>query len=341
MLTYALPKFNQWLSRKIIFNEAKQKETQKTAPIKVAENQKPKEHDNKTPTKGNGKQNFGSMKDLFDVKSMFNFTQVAEASQLNPTSSMLLLDYGISGSRVSFIPRDNNERIEYAVKEGGIILFFYQAADYIKKGFSVLSDKAGHVPIDLDYKVLGDKDFKSKLTSSPDKENLLKFVDADKKDELHVIKFIDKELAKAPKDPKLNKDDVLANNFTLKMAHKQGILDIEYDHSLEKWTRHSKKYIETDKIVALNDNMRNFVDKACGKDAKAIAADKIESAISKTKKLKAASIIGNIAICCASLSFFLPKLQYYIREKRTKTKTAPGIKVYQDRADKFVKTTNA
>lgn len=37
-------------------------------------------------------------------------------------------------------------------------------------------------------------------------------------------------------------------------------------------------------------------------------------------------------IYCASLSFIVPKIQYIIREHRTKTKSAPGIKMYQDLA---------
>ncbi len=331
MLTYALPKSNQWLSRHIIFNEAQNSKYNKNENTSKINTQK-----QLSQQKSSGKDknnNFGSLKDLFDFKSLFNFTQLAEGAQVNPTSSMLLLDYGISGSRVTFLPRDNNERIENAVKEAGIILFFYQAAEYIKKGFAYIADKVGKVPIDLDYKVLGDKDFKEELSSSPNKEDLLKFVDGEK-NEINIIKFIDKELEKAPKEPYMEKGDVLKNNFTLKMAHKQGILDIEHDGSLGKWIRHPKKYIETDKIVALNENMRNFMDKAFGKDTKVIPTDKVQSAITKTKGLKAFSVIGNISICCISLSFLLPKLQYLIREKRTKTKTAPGIKVYQDMANK-------
>lgn len=333
MLTYALPKFNQWLSRQIIFDEVQQaKKQEHNKQIKIKEGQQPKPQESKIKKPDGKDQSFGSLKDLFDFKSLLNFTKVAETSQLNPTNSMLLLDYGISGSRVTFIPRDNNERIEYAVKEGGIILFFYQAADYIKKGFETIANKGFKTPIDLDYKIIGDKEFQSTLKSFPDKKQLLTFTD--KKDELGVIKFIDKELANAPKDPKLDKKDVL-KNFTLQMAHKEGTLDIEFDKSLGKWIRHSKKYIDTDKVVALNDNMKNFLDKSFGEDKKIIPADKVDHILKKTKQAKALSIIGNIAICCVSLSFLLPKLQYLIREKRTKTSEAPGIKVYKDMAEQM------
>lgn len=338
MLSFALPLFNQFLSRKIISKEvnAKQKNSggiffkandkvnfsQFLEKTQVA---KTKKHDAKKPS-------FGSLKDLVDFKNLLNFTQMAEAAQLNPTSSMLLLDYGISGSRVTFIPRDNNERIEYIVKEGGIIMFFYYAADWIKKGFSALANKAFKTPIDLDYKVIGDKNFVETLKAPHKKDELLKFVEglgeeADA-NELKVIKFIDKELEKAPIGDAASKGNVF-ENFTLKMAQKEGLIDVEYDSAVKKWIRHSKKYIETDKVVDLNNNLKNFYEKAFENGAK-----NIEKIVSKTKAVKAASVIGNIAICCFSLSYALPKIQYKIREHRTKTNAAPGIKLYQEMAEK-------
>lgn len=330
MLTVALPKFNQLLSKKIISKEINEKN--KNSEIKPTDDVSFKSNDKVTfskfltktqsPSKSNSP-SFGS--GLFDVKNLLNFTKIAETSQLNPTASMLLLDYGISGSRVTFVPRDNNERVEYAVKEGGIILFFYYAADWIKKGFTTIANKMFNTPIDLDYKVINDKAFLKGLKDSSNKDELLNFA-GDKADELKVIKFIDKELAKAPKTAK--KESVF-ENFTLQMAQKNGLIDVEYDSALGKWIRHSKKYIETDKLVTLNNNLKNFYEKALNKNGA-----NIENIISKTKAIKAFSVLGNIAICCVSLSFLLPKLQYIIREHRTKTTQAPGIKVYQEMAEK-------
>lgn len=330
MLSTVLPMFNQFLSRKIISSEVeknskKQKNNQnelnfgnKNTFDKFVEKTQNKAKAHKTPS-------FGSLKELVDFKNLFNFTQMAENAQLNPTSSMLILDYGISGSRVTFVPRDNNERIEYAVKEGGIIMFFYYAADWIKKGLSALAKKAFKTPIDLDYRVMGDKEFLTTLKNPHKKEELLKFVEKDDS-ELQIIKFIDKELAKAQKTTDKNK---VFKNFTLKMAQKEGLVDVEYDNELEKWIRHSKKFIETEKISDLNKNLKTFYEKCFEQ-----GGENIEKTIAKTKTLKAVSVLGNIAICCGALSFVLPKIQYMIREHRTKTSAAPGIKVYQDMAEK-------
>jgi len=142
--------------------------------------------------------------------------------------------------------------------------------------------------------------------------------------------LIDTELATQSKA--VAKED-LFKNFTLQMAQKEGLIDVEYDDQLQKWIRHSKKYIQTDKVIDLNKNMTNFYEKAFKEIESASHKISIEDIISKTKKVKIASIFGNMAICCASLSFILPKIQYMIREHRTKTKAAPGIKMYQEMAE--------
>ena len=116
------------------------------------------------------------------------------------------------------------------------------------------------------------------------------------------------------------------------MAQKEGLISVEYDDELGKWIRHSKKYIETEKIIALNNNLRTFYEKALKGIIKEDLAKSVEKVISKTRNVKIASIFVNMAICCASLSFIIPKIQYIIREHRTKSKEAPGIKMYQELA---------
>lgn len=298
MLTVALPKFNQLLTKKIITKE--------------------KDNTQKISQPSNGNPSFGSMKEFFDVKNLFNFTKMAESAQINPTSSMLLLDYGISGSRTTFIPRNNNERIEYAIKEGGTIFFFYYAADLIKKGFSNLSTKIFKTPTDLDYKVIVDDTF-AKVMKNKD-ANALNFT-KENANEVDVIKFIDSELKNVDKNtPKNN----VFKNFTLQMAQKAGLIDVEYDNSLKSWIRHSEKFIETDEVMDLNKNLKTYF-KDCIKNA-----SNVEKVLAKTKTAKLVSIFGNIGICCVSLSYLLPKIQYFAREKMTQTKQAPGIKFCEE-----------
>lgn len=339
MLTFALPMFNQFLSRKIISKEVKQNNKHKylvfgSSNVEM-DNFLSKTNLNKT--KKENKTSFGSLaslKEFFEVKKLFKFGEMAENAQLNPQSAMLILDYGISGSRVTVVPRNRNERIEYAIKEGGIIIFFYYAADIIKAGLAKVANKFFKTPIDLDYKVLNNEGFISVMKYNKNKDKLLDFVeiaDKDDKSEIKVIKMIDKELEKTSKETSKEK---VFKNFTLKMAQKEGLIDVEFDDELGKWIRHSKKYIQTDKIINLNHNLKNFCEKAKESVKTGNITQNMEKIISKTKKVKIASIIANLAICCGSLSFVLPKIQYMIREHRTKTSDAPGIKLYQDLAEK-------
>lgn len=368
MLTVAIPQFNLWLSRKLISKEINGKKNHPNKntsdSIGFGQNNKVdmadfinKSNSKKFQSQPSGKNpSFEGLKALFNVKDLFNFTKMAEGAQMNPVNEMLLLDYGISGSRVTITPRNKNERIENAIKEGGILFFFYFAADIIKDKLCKLSDKFLNVPIDLDYKIINSKDFVNKLKNPHDKENVLNFANiidepktgshlskVGKKElkelteevktlnEINVIKLIDQELSTATKGVKKEK---LFKNFTLQMAQKEGLIDVEFDQGLNKWIRHSKKYIQTDKVSNLNQNLKNFYEKAFAEIKLSSGEKNIEKIISKTKKVKIASIFGNMAICCASLSFILPKIQYIIREHRTKTTEAPGIKVYQEMAEK-------
>lgn len=367
ILMVALPKFNQYLSRVIISKEEKNKQNNPDTETIFGSNKKVEMSqflNKKEKTQNNAnKTSFGSfassiqssLNDLFDVSKLFKFTPQAEKAQLNPQTSMLILDYGISGARVTIVPRNNNERIENAVKEGGIIFFFYFASEVIKKKLAQVSDKLFNLPIDLDYKIMKSDEFLSKLKATHKKEELLDFVEtidesvetdklpkATKKElealskkiaetnEVSVIKMIDKELANSSlnTDPK----DFKFKNFTLQMAKEEGLIKLEKDESLGKLIRNSHAYIETEKIITLNGNLKNFYEKTFDKINNSHMS--LEDILSKTKKAKITSVFGNMAICCASLSFILPTIQYAIREYRTKTKSAPGIKLYQDLAAK-------
>lgn len=337
ILSFLLPKSNQLLSKNIISKETKNNKDKNDSLSFQANNQYSFDKFLGTSKPNNAQKNpsFGSLKDLVNFKQMVNFPEMAEISQLVPVSSMLMLDWGISLSRVTITPRNKNERIENFVKEGGIIFFFYYASDIIKKGLSKIADKL-KTPISLDYKVLNSPEFKEKLKNHKHKNEVLNFVELeenDAKSELKVIRMIDQEL-KGSKEttPK----ESLFKNFSLQMAQKEGLIDVEYDSSLGKWIRHSKKFIQTDKIIELNNNLKTFYEHGIENSGKTISPQNIERIINKTKMAKIASVFANMAICCASLSFIIPKIQYMIREHRTNTKCAPGIKHYQDMAQQNI-----
>lgn len=368
MLTTVLPRFNQGLSKLIIVGGAKKNGNSANGePTQQQKNviaQKPSLKSNakavlagktKQPTSNsaafisklhnsdNTAQNkkdvqFKGLGSYFNVKEAFNIVSMAENAQVNPVSSMLVLDYGIAGSRVGVNPRNNDERIEYAIKEGGIILFFYQAADWITKGLRSLSEKALKTPISLDYKILGDKEFTDKVhliknsTNSEKKaQEILKF--ADEANEDSILKFIDKNLENGIKTIKNTKgeEEHIFENFTLRMAQKSGLIDIEKKNG--KLVRNLRKFIETENVAALNENLKTFVKEAINPGQTL----NLENFIKKAKSVKAGAILGNMAICSITLCYFLPKFQYFIREKRTGTSAYPGIRGYEEEAQKIQK----
>ena len=125
ILSIVIPQLNLYLSRKLISKEANnQKDGINKTPYDTLlfGHNKPNSHKFKKINSDKSKEpSFRG--GLFDIKTLFDFLSIAEAAQLAPVNGMLLLDYGISGSRVTFTPRNNNERIENIVKEGGIIFF--------------------------------------------------------------------------------------------------------------------------------------------------------------------------------------------------------------------------
>lgn len=376
MLTVALPRFNQGLSKKIIVDGADKsnnniqkdkninvKKAGITATSAIAAQTAISNTGNgvfskvqKSPANQNNIK-FTGLGGFFNVKEAFDIMSIAKASQVNPTNSMLLLDYGIAGSRTFVNPRNNDERVENAVKEGGIILFFYQAASWIEKGLKSLSKKAFKAPIALDYKAIANEDYKKALKSIKAMEDsdvknakinkLHSFVDISKyRDELKalekaklskklknekidkinvqlekdVIKFIDDNLNKVDKNGEFD-------NLTLKLAQKTKLIALEKttDGGLK---RNSKKFIDIDAVIDLHDGIKEFTTAALEHGSP------VEEFLTKAKKVKGAAVFGNMAICSVTLCYLLPKLQYLIREKRTGSKSYPGVRGYEEMAKK-------
>ena len=111
VLSVVLPQLNLLLSRKIILKEAKGKNIAlgkyTSGSIVFGTNNRGGltefiERVNSKNTLRSKVPSFKGFKDLFKFKEMFDFTKMAEAAQLNPVNAMLLLDYGIFGSRIAY-----------------------------------------------------------------------------------------------------------------------------------------------------------------------------------------------------------------------------------------------
>jgi len=338
LLTAVLPKLNQQLSRKIILNRAEKEKELKSNPDNLREksaklldsteinvsfksqNLKKLEEDfHKNTTSpinfaGNKTVGFSGVETIIGKAGRGLFGAVAGA-EANPVDNMLLLDLGISGNRVAFVPRNNQERAEYALKEGGILFFFFFAQKMLKKGFDALSNKF-KVPVDLDFKTLSSEGFKNKMNEihkAPTKENLTQLTQftqgtAGEKLEENAFKFIGQ-------NHKNNKF------LTLQTAKELDIIKTTKSGELNP-----AKYIEIKDIEKLSKNIGKFT------TAMLDSGLKPEEFINKTKKMKTGFLAANLAICTVALGYVLPKIQYIFREKVYGSKEFPGIKEYKAEA---------
>jgi len=342
LLTAVLPKLNQKLSRKIILNRAeKEKELKNNSDNLRKKSAKLTDFTDKNANSESD--NLKKLKKNFfeNTKNPINFagtnkinktvgfsgveTIIGKAgkgllgavagAEVNPVDNMFLLDLGISGNRVAFVPRNNQERAEYALKEGGILFFCFLAQNMIKKGFNALSNRF-KVPVDLDFKTLSSEGFKNSMNEihkSPTKENLSQLTQfthgkVGEKLEENAFEFINK-------NHKNNKF------LTLQTAKELDIIKTTKSGELNP-----AKYIEIKDIEKLSEDIGKFT------TAMLDSGLKPEKFINKTKKLKTGFLAANLAICTVALGYVLPKIQYVFREKVYGSKEFPGIKEYKAEA---------
>lgn len=322
-ISYILPKFNKGITEAIL-GDKKQKKALKNQSQDTLQLSKNAEVTFASFNKNKDQLKFkGGLTDIV--------VKTAQSSQHSPTNSMIALDLGISGGRIFSYARTLQERYETALKEAGIVFFFYYATDFFKKRIEQFADKKG-LPIQLDSKVLEDKDLikhimdskeigiNNKLTDNLPKFDPLTFADPKKLNEAEkakqkellkdldntVIKFIDDNLTNGKfKDGKFT-------NLGLEAARKTGLIEIEKDKN-GKFVRSFNKYVETLDVAHVFENLKTYASKI----SKTETLEKTEEFLRKTKNAKRAGAVINLAICSISLGFLLPKLQYVFRELMT------------------------
>ncbi len=250
----------------------------------------------------------------------------------NDVTNQAILDAGISGGRIA-TAIGPAQKIEKGIKEAGIVFFIYLGGRVVANGLEKLAGALG-MPIKLDSKILEDTGFHDKvksLAASPQKEqtalkkSLLAF---DGSDEKSILNFINKQFEikdGAKKGLELIKDSKTgASHFefinpTLKAAQKVGLIDLVEDviNPFQK--------IDTKAIKSLNTSMSEFVEKALSKGTK----EEVEKFLKKALNTKRGSIALNLALCSISTAYILPKIQYFFREKYTKSSKLSTLDVYE------------
>jgi len=265
--------------------------------------------------------------------------QTLQAAQNDPVSNMMLLDFGIfgrryqkAGDRINDAKSIADERYEIAVRESGFIFFTFIAGKLFQPLFEKVAEKFFKTPIDLNMNVLASKRFKDKLNeiaaSANPEEELKKFLKTEGVGD-EVIENLDKqieEIVKMKDKAGYSLPEGLYNEGTLKTKCKGTVKPWEIwkmqDEflSLKNSARDPRKYIDEESVKKFVDKFDNFAREALKHNGG--PADFID----KAAKIKKGSIFANFAICAAFLGYFLPKLQYYFREKRTGSSMFPGVR---------------
>lgn len=224
----------------------------------------------------------------------------AEDIMLNPIKNMMVLDMGISGSRLCSA-RTKGELMEYGIKEGSFLFFAYIAGSMIAKCIDNLSEKIFKAPIALDAKFL----------NSDSATNLLN----DKKLQTELSDFT--KLLKEKGDSKEIYDFIFKNqdNIVIKAAKNSGIISTIKDSSDKIDTR---KFIDLKEIDKLTKNLSKFIEEA--------PTENIDKYLCKLKGLKVASTILNVGICCLTLGYAVPKAMYKYRKSQQNGKNDFHVK---------------
>ena len=230
--------------------------------------------------------------------------KVAEEVMLNPVKNMMLLDMGISAERLSN-SRTKGELTENAIKEGSFLFFVYGADKAIKKGIDFVAEKVFKAPISLDANLISSEYAKEILNTTNIQKEIKEFGQkfGQNIDEKSLYDFIFKN----------------QNHPVVKAAKKSGIISTITTKTGETLID-TRKYINPKDIQKLTKELNKFI------DSNKLSKMSSNGYLKKIKALKVGSTLANIAICCLSLGYIVPKLMFKHREKNQNGKNDFHVK---------------
>ncbi len=218
---------------------------------------------------------------------------VSEAVMFNPVHNMQIIDAGITTERLA-CSRNKTEFCEHAIKEGGFLFFLYGFGGLVEKGINAFSSKFLNKPIDLNINVLMDSKLADALSQGK--------IPADLK-QAAKNKTLTEKLNFIVQNP---------DNILVQSAKKSDIISTVKDKSGCNFVDTSK-YIDMKAFDELAVNLGKINDKYQSNK------EPLNKYLSKTKALKAGSVIANIGISCLFLGYLIPKAVYKYREIKTGT----------------------
>lgn len=215
----------------------------------------------------------------------FKGNTVSTIANMSTVNKMAITDGGLTVGRVS-TARNKFEAIENGFKMTGMMFLNFVAPIWIAKGFDKISNKLFNTNVNLDPKILNDKEFltaiKNKTLKLP-KENIIDFLD----------KYPDEKFSK------------LAEEFCGIKRLSSGIRD-------------PRIYVNEKKILEFESEIEKFAKKAS-------ETGNVEKFARKALKVKSANILANVAISSFLLAVCLPKLTFILRKAITGSDAEPGL----------------
>lgn len=210
---------------------------------------------------------------------------ITALANMSTVNKMAVTDGGLTVGRVG-TARNKYEKMEMAFKMGGMMFLNFVAPLLLAEGLDKLSGKLFNTNVNLDPKLLNDKEFvkaiKENSLSLP-KENIIEFLD--KNPEAKFSKLVSKYCG------------------------------VNY---LENGIRDPRSYVDEKKIKAFQNEIEKFA-----KQAK--SSGDVDKFAKKALKVKSGNILANVAISSFLLAVALPKLTFILRKKVTGSDAEPGL----------------
>lgn len=215
----------------------------------------------------------------------------------NPVKNMMIVDGGITAERLGE-SRNPQDFMGYVIKEGSFWAFMYFAGAKIQKHFEHRAEKKHDISINLDIKVLQDKELHDAFKNKTVMEGV---------NGLNGVK----EFNKIEKPEKIyeflctNKD-----NLVIKMAKTSGIIKTCKNEE-GKIVVDTQHYIDLEEVKGVSKKLEKLYKQF--ESSKGKTEEKVEEFLAKTVKLKRLSIIKNIGTCMGVLGIVVPGVMLAMR----------------------------
>lgn len=210
-------------------------------------------------------------------------------ANFSTVQKMALTDGGYAVGRVA-TARKKNEAYDIGFKMAGMMFLNFVFPKYLASFLDKTTGRAINTNLNLDIKMLDDKDFIDAIKSK-------KFTLPDAKSGKELLDFVDK-----------NPDSLF-----VKYANKYKKVTM-----LENGVRDPRKYVDLNALKGFRDDIAEI-------SQNALKSGDVAKFMKKAKGLKAVNILANVGISSFLLAYGLPKAQFAFRKIITGSELEPGI----------------